>query len=66
MKAIDRLRDVQDGIAKTIEREDESMCTAYDWAVLAQAVLDLDELIHKVARTANQASSQAYSIGRER
>lgn len=66
MKAIDRLRNVQDRITKIIEREDQSVCTAYDWAVLAQAVLDLEDLVLKVAQTAREASTHAYSIGRER
>lgn len=66
MEAIDRLRDVQDGITRAIESEDQSPSTAYDWAVLAQAVLDLEKMVLVVAQTASEASSHAYSIGRER
>lgn len=64
MKAIDRLRDAQETISKIIE--DESPVEAYDWAVVAQAVLDLEDLVLKVARTAREAYSEANSIGRER
>lgn len=47
MKAIDRLRGAQETISKIIE--DESPVEAYDWAVVAQAVLDLEDLVLKVA-----------------
>lgn len=66
MKAIDTLKEIQEGITSIIEIEDQSPTNAYDWAILAQAVLELEEMVLKVDQTANSASSHAYSIGRER